>query len=80
LPILLKLFDEYNADLAHCYNNIGISYDSIGDHKQALKYKHQSLAIFYKLFGETHANVADSYNNIGITYDNLGDYKQALEY
>jgi tetratricopeptide (TPR) repeat protein len=62
------------------YNNIGISYDNLHDHKNAIEYKQQSLAIFLKLFGENHADVADGYTCIGISYYNLGDHKQALEY
>jgi tetratricopeptide (TPR) repeat protein len=80
LPILLKLFGENNANVAHSYSNIGISYDNLQDHKNAIEYKQQSLAIFLKLFGESHADVADSYTSIGTSYDNLGDQKLALDY
>jgi hypothetical protein len=40
------------------YNDIGISYDSLGDQKQSIEYKQKSLAVRLKLFGENHADVA----------------------
>ena len=66
--------------LAIAYNNLGKTYDDLGDHKQALEYKLKALAIFERVLGSNHPDIAAIYNNVGYTYDELGDHKQALVY
>ena len=66
--------------VAKCYNNIGLIYDSQGDYACALDYYAKALEIQKKVFGEEHPAVAISYDNIGCIYLNQGDYARALEY
>ena len=74
------VFGKDAAEIADCYNNIGIVYSSQGDYANALEYHEKSLEICLSIFGECHPNVATCYNNIGGVYYSQGDYANALEY
>ena len=69
-----------NSDTATSYNDIGITYQYLGDYPKALEYHFKALDIWEKVLGKEHPDTATSYNNIGETYRNLGDYPKALEY
>jgi CHAT domain-containing protein/tetratricopeptide (TPR) repeat protein len=63
---------------AETLNNIGYSYDSLGEKKKALDYYDQALSLRQKLGDRT--GEAETLNNIGYTYDSLGEKKRALDY
>ena len=67
-------------NLAAGYNNVGMTYGALGDHKQALEYQMKALEIRERVLPPEHPDLARSYNNVGATYSALGDHKQALEY
>ena len=67
-------------NLAASYNNVGVTYFDLGDHKQALEYQMIALGIRERVLPPEHPDLARSYNNVGSTYGALGDHKQALEY
>ena len=69
-----------SRNLAAGYNNVGMTYGALGDHKQALEYQLKALAICERVLPPEHPDLAASYNNVGRTYGALGDHKQALEY
>jgi CHAT domain-containing protein/Flp pilus assembly protein TadD len=73
-----KRFDCIDA--AHCLNNLGILYKTMGDYKAAEPYFKQALEIRKKVLGETHPDYASSLNNLGILYKTMGDYKAAEPY
>ncbi len=66
--------------LATGYNNVGCTYDALGDHQKALEYKLKALTIRERVLSEDHPDLATSYNNVGYTYGALGDHQKALEY
>ena len=75
-----KVLGKEHPDTAESYNDIGTTYDYLGDYTKALEYYFKALDIFEKVLEKEHPFTATSYNNIGLTYDNLGNYPKALEY
>ena len=69
-----------SKNLAAIYNNVGLTYGTLGDQQKALEYKLKALAILEQILPEDHPDLAVSYNNVGITYGDLGEYQKALEY
>ena len=67
-------------NLATGYNNVGMTYGDLGDHKQALEYQLKALAIFERVLPPEHPDLATSYNNVGYTHGELGDHEKDLEY
>ena len=80
LDILKNLLGEGNSEVAVSYNNVGMAYHMLGEHKEALPYVTKALDIWLGLFGECHANVATSFDNLGDIYGDLDDHRKALEY
>jgi tetratricopeptide (TPR) repeat protein len=86
-PVLLRLVSlrekvlgKEHPSTATSYNNIGLTYDNMGDYAKALEYNFKALAIREKVLGKEHHDTATSYNNIGAVYKSQGDYPKALEY
>ena len=69
-----------SRNLATGYDNVGMTYGALGDHKQALEYQLKALAICERVLSPDHPELAISYNNVGLTYGAMGDHKQAQEY
>ena len=69
-----------SSKLATAYNNVGLTYGALGDHRKALEYELKALAISEKVLPPEHPDLATSYNNVGGTYGALGDHQKALEY
>ena len=67
-------------DLAASYNNVGCSYDNLGEHQKALECKLKALAIFERVMQEDNPSLAVGYNSAGYTYGMLGEHQKALEY
>jgi tetratricopeptide (TPR) repeat protein len=80
LAILERILETDHLDTAASYNNIGYTYNSMGDYPKALEYLLKALAISERVLGTEHLGTAISYSNIGCTYDSLGNYPKALEY
>jgi len=79
----VELYEQSQPDsnnLATAYNNVGLTYGDLGDHKRALEYKLKALTIREKVLPPEHPDLASSYNNVGYTYGQMGDHKRALEY
>ena len=66
--------------LATAYNNVGLTYSRLGDHKQALKYHQKALSIFEKVLPSEHPDLATSYSWMGDIHGKMGDHPKALEY
>ena len=76
----LMKYGEKSSDVAACYNNIGVIYNSQGNYVKALDYFDKALSIQMSVFGKNHPKVATCYNNLGSIYSSQGDYVKASEY
>ena len=61
-------------------NNIGLTYESLGNYQMALVYEKKALTIRRSLYGDDSSEVANSYNNLGNLFIRLNTYPTALEY
>jgi tetratricopeptide (TPR) repeat protein len=59
-------------------NNIGLVYDSWGEHQKALEFYNQALPLLQAV-GD-RGGEANTLNNIGIVYSLLGEHQKALEF
>ncbi|OLT59633.1 CHAT domain-containing tetratricopeptide repeat protein [Moorena bouillonii] len=59
-------------------NNLGLTYETLGDYPKAIENYQQSLTIA-RAIANRRAE-ANSLNGLGLTYQNLGDYPKAIEY
>ena len=69
---------EHFEQMGNSCNNIGVTYWSIGNYKDALIYFFQALD-YYEL-GGFEGSKATTLNNIGLIYADLDNYEQALDY
>jgi preprotein translocase subunit SecA/nephrocystin-3 len=79
----IKLLEKYKPDseeIAAGYNNLGYTYDELGDYEQALECKLKALGICRRILGSDHLNLATVYDNVGLSYGAMGDYDRALEH
>ncbi|MBR2480377.1 MAG: tetratricopeptide repeat protein, partial [Clostridia bacterium] len=68
-------------DLASIYNNIGVNYALLGDHKKELEYCEKALEICKIIYADNlNENLSISYRNVGIAYEKIGEYQKALDY
>jgi tetratricopeptide (TPR) repeat protein len=80
LAIRERILGTEHPETAVSYNNIGVTYDSMGEYPKALEYFLKDLAIRECVFGTEHPDTAGSYNNIGSLYGCTGNYPKALKY
>ncbi len=59
-------------------NNIGLIYDSLGEHQKALQFFNQALAVL-RVVGD-RSGEAVVLGNIGLVYSSLGDAQRALDF
>ncbi|CAF2627960.1 unnamed protein product [Rotaria sp. Silwood2] len=74
-----KALPPNDLDLASSYSSIGLMYNNIGDHSEALKFYEQALKIRVIALPSDHQDLAISYSNIGLVYYNMRNYPKALE-
>ncbi|CAF4887633.1 unnamed protein product, partial [Rotaria socialis] len=72
-------YDNSSLALSCIYNNIGLAYNSLADHSQALEYYNKSHKIKEESLPDNDPQIAISCGNIGAVYIELGDYSKALE-
>lgn len=74
-----NLFTEIDdrKGMARSQNNLGISYDFLGNHPEAIRNYLAAQKIFEEL-GDTIGSI-NIYNNIGIIHENQGNYNQAIQ-
>lgn len=73
LELALKLYGQGDVKTAHSYNNLGISYEYLGEYAKSLEQKLKALKIYESNQNVNPVNLAKIQNNIGIGYDRLGD-------
>ena len=81
LDIRRRVLSEEHPDIASSYNNVGISYEKMGDLERGLQYQEKALHIRRRVLGEEHPNTAASYGNVGYSYTNFWNrHEEAAEY
>ena len=65
MEIKSKVCPDNSIDISNLLNNIGVTYENMGEYQTARKYLAQSLEICKKVYGENHPEYAKSLNNIG---------------
>ena len=79
--MLLELLDrDLDYKKAEILNNLGISYNDMGDYGKAIECYKKALEIGKNALGNNHLDIALYYNNLGSSYYSIGDYKRAIEY
>ena len=73
------IYGEVHLEIAKSYNDIGVTYEALGDHVKALEFGEKALALFKSIHGDNHQSVALSYDNIGVAYAGMGNDKKALD-
>jgi len=68
------------AQVGGIFNEIGYSYNILGEFREALAFLEKALIIRQNIYGDDHFDIAVSYNNIGFTYSNLGENVAASKY
>lgn len=76
--IQIMLNQPYTPEISKCYNLMGVLYNYMGDHLQALDWYLDALDIVEK--NKDQSSVTSIYNNIGCIYDELDDNKTAIIY
>lgn len=64
---------------AAALNNLGISYQNLGQLQLAQDYYQRSLALRRTLYEPVHVEIAQNLNNLGILYRALGKYCESLQ-
>ncbi len=60
-------------------NNLGLDYGNVGRHRDALKLREQTLALFKAKHGDDHPDTLMAMNNLANAYFALGRYADALK-
>lgn len=79
LSLRLQHLSPKDLSIGQSLNNLGYTFEKMGDSQQALQYFKQALAIFEQ-YPEAQNHLATCYNNIGNCYSEMGDYENALNY
>lgn len=77
---ILEQNDPGSLGLASAYNNLGLTYDHLGDHEKAQEYQLKALAIQEQSLPLDHPNNVMCRSNIALTYAQMGDFIRAFEY
>ena len=64
LAIFEEVLEATHPDLATFYNNIGITYWSMGRYEEALEYQQKALAIQEEVLDAKHPDLAETNNKI----------------
>ncbi|XP_066294714.1 uncharacterized protein [Branchiostoma lanceolatum] len=69
-------------DITESLNNLGISWDALGDQKKAIGYFEKSLAAMRSSYGNgsPHQDIAGTLHNLASSWSDLGDPKKAIRY
>lgn len=78
LTLKEQQFGEGHPELCTFYNNLGMTYGELGDHKNALVYLNKALEALDRFEKPDPVLLANYHDNIGYAYMSLGDYSNAL--
>ena len=71
---------EYDALKAVWYNNIGKTYQNMGNYDRALECYNRGLSLFKEAHNENHEWMTSFYNNIALIYHVKKKYRLALKF
>ena len=80
LNLRKKICVESDSMMALSYNNVGIVYHSLKNHRKAYEFCSKALNIWLGLYGEQHTRVATAFDNLGSIFGDLEDHQKALDY
>ena len=81
LGFLLASNRVFGQPVAMFLDNVGETYEELGEKKKDLEYYEQALTMLRTLYrDQPHPEVAAFLNNVGWAYDALGDTKKGLTY
>jgi len=80
LPLYIESFGAENYNIATLYNNIGSSYNNLGQYSKALEYRKKALRLAEKVLPKESLDLATIYNDMGVSYQILGSHKRALTF
>jgi tetratricopeptide (TPR) repeat protein len=66
--------------LAQYYNNLAVTYYSVGEYAKTLSLYKKVLDICEKPLSGNHFLLATSYNKVGEVYQTIGEYSTALSF
>lgn len=75
-----NLTDPQSAALVSLYNDIGTTYNAIGDRENFRVYLKKALAVMRRAKGEKNQNVAALYNNLGHSFYFADEYDSSKYY
>ncbi len=80
LVLYIEQKGENSIQVATVRNNLGLTYQSLGQYLKAIEHYQLALVADIKTYGEFHPDVAIDHNNLGLAYKSLGQYQKAIEY
>eukprot|EP00058_Branchiostoma_floridae_P019565 XP_002605055.1 hypothetical protein BRAFLDRAFT_85201 [Branchiostoma floridae] len=71
-----------HPDIAASLNNLGASWNSLGDPQKAISCFEQAVHMYRSIYGKSaiHPHIAKALGNLGTLSHNMGDHKKALLY
>ena len=76
----LKYYEEVSLEIALDYNNIGLDYDELKNHKKALEYYLKTMKIDETTLESNSTERSTTYYNVASSYDALEKYRKAISY
>lgn len=80
LQIRQQVLGENHPDTAASYNNLGYSYEKLGNYEKGLEYMTKALKIRQQVLGEEHLDTVVSYFNVGSCYERINEHEKAKSY
>ncbi len=80
LEIRQALYPGNHPDVAMSLNNVGNTYNTLGEASKGLEHFQQALEMCRALYPGNHFDVAGSLNNVGGAYQRLGEASKGLGY
>jgi tetratricopeptide (TPR) repeat protein len=80
LVIDLETYGKDDPNVINELKNLGMAWDSFGDHKKAIEYLEMALASDLKTYGEGNSKVAYDRNCLGTAWAGCGYFKKAIWY
>jgi len=80
LKSAVQKFKDNHSLVSRGYNNIGVTYQAMGNYEKALFYFNNAMALNLDSAHVENLYPVYACNNIGTVYLELGDYDKALEY
>ncbi|MBF0556214.1 MAG: tetratricopeptide repeat protein [Nitrospirae bacterium] len=80
VDIITEAINEKDANVSILLNNLGYSFNTLGEYEKAIEYCEKALEIDLASLGDKHPIVARDFNNIGGAWYSLGEHKKSIDY